>query len=209
MKNRSFSAILLAVATPLLATGDLPILPAPHANAQQVISTDAIVTALGDSKCGGEMTTVEIEAQKDVKAALTDAAKIVTIDSSAKVKIEKTAQKDCVSFIDFDVYFDFDSAAITDKAKATLDPLVKALDNPRLKGDTFVVAGYTDATGKPDYNKDLSQQRATAVKDYVANGSKLPKQLFIDVGFGETHLKDEQNPTSAVNRRVQIINVGK
>jgi outer membrane protein OmpA-like peptidoglycan-associated protein len=176
--------------------------------AQPVMSTDDLVKGLEDKK-PAQMSTVQIEAQKSVKAVLTDVGKTVTVESSVKVKIDKSVQKDYIPAVDLAVYFDFDSAAITDKAKATLDPLGRALQNPILKGATIVLAGFTDATGKVDYNKQLSQQRASSVKDYLVSGFQIPAQLLINVGFGELHLKDPKNPTSAVNRRVQIINIGK
>jgi outer membrane protein OmpA-like peptidoglycan-associated protein len=191
-----------------VALGQLLFLDLRTAMAQTVISTDELVKELEDKK-PAQMSTVQIEAQKSVKAVLTDVGKTVTVESSVKVKIDKSIQKDYIPAVDLDVYFDFDSAAITDKAKATLDPLGRALQNPLLKGATIVLAGFTDATGKPDYNKDLSQKRAAAVKEYLVSGFQVPAPMLINVGFGELHLKDPQNPTSAVNRRVQIINIGR
>ncbi len=175
--------------------------------AQTVISADELVKRLTDDK-PPKMSAAEIEVQKSVKAVLTDIGKIATLDSSVKIKIEKSLKADYVPAVDLSVYFDFDSAAITDKAKATLDPLVRALENPRLKGNTIVLAGFTDATGKPDYNRDLSQRRANAVKGYLADHS-VRSQLLVDVGFGELHLKDPADPKSSVNRRVQVVNLGR
>jgi OOP family OmpA-OmpF porin len=191
----------------VLVCGQSLLLDCRPAMAQSVISTDDLVKALADKK-PPQMSSVEIEAQKSVKAVLTDVSKGVKVESSVKIKIDKSAQKDYVPAIDLAVYFDFDSAEITDKAKATLDPLSRAPQSPSLKGATIVLAGFTDATGKFDYNKDLSQRRATAVKGYLVSGHGMPAQQLVDVGFGELHLKDPKDPKSAVNRRVQIINLG-
>jgi outer membrane protein OmpA-like peptidoglycan-associated protein len=191
----------------VLIGGQSLLLDCRPATAQAVIATDDLVKALADKK-PAQMSSVEIEAQKSVKAVLTDVSKSVKVESSVKVKIDKSAQKDYVPAVDLAVFFDFDSAEITDKAKATLDPLARALQSPGLKGVTIVLAGFTDATGKFDYNKDLSQRRAGAVKSYLVSGHSMPAQQLIDVGFGELHLKDPNDPKSAVNRRVQIINVG-
>jgi outer membrane protein OmpA-like peptidoglycan-associated protein len=191
----------------VLVGGQFLLMDCRLAMAQSVIATDDLVKALADKK-PAQMSSVEIEAQKSVKAVLTDVSKSVKIESSVKIKIDKSAQKDYVPAIDLAVYFDFDSAEITDKAKATLDPLSRALQSPSLKGATIVLAGFTDAAGKFDYNKDLSQRRATAVKGYLVSGHGMPAQQLVDVGFGELHLKDPNDPKSAVNRRVQIINLG-
>lgn len=136
--------------------------------AQTIISTDEIVRALTVDK-PSKMSSAEIEAQKSVKVVLTDVSKMTSLDTPVKVKVEKSLKKDYIPAIDLSVYFDFDSATITDKAKATLDPLVRALENPKLIGSTIVLAGFTDATGKPDYNRDLSQRRASSVKNYLVS----------------------------------------
>jgi outer membrane protein OmpA-like peptidoglycan-associated protein len=181
-----------------------------RAEAQAVIATDDIEKALADKR-PAQMSVAEIEAQRMVKAVLTDVIKIATVNSSVKIQVGRSVQKDYVPAVDLAVYFDFDSAEITSKAKATLDPLASALARPSLKGVTIVLAGHTDATGKVDYNKELSQRRADAVRDYLVAGQRMamPRKLLIPVGFGEAFLKNKEDPTSAVNRRVQIINIGR
>lgn len=191
-----------------LAFGQYSFFDIRTAIAQTVISTDDLVKALADKR-PAQISTADAEAQKSIKAVLTDVIKITTVDSSVKVKIEKSIKKDYIPAVDLDVYFDFDSAVITEKAKATLDPLGRALENPVLKGATIVLAGFTDATGKPDYNKGLSQRRASAVKSYLVSSHSAQAQLLVDVGFGELHPKDPRDPQSAVNRRVQVINIGR
>jgi outer membrane protein OmpA-like peptidoglycan-associated protein len=65
---------------------------------------------------------------------------------------------------DIEIYFDYDSAAVTDKAKPSLGALGKSLRSDELKGQTFILAGHTDAAGGNDYNQDHSRRRALAVK---------------------------------------------
>lgn len=167
-----------------------------------------ILTKLGDVKAKKNPTPADLEDQKIVKAVLADVSKEIGIVAATKLKVQALLNKGHVPFVDLDVFFDLDSSAITNRAKATLDPLARAIGDARLKKATFVVAGFTDVTGKADYNKDLSVRRANAVKDYLVATARLPAQQFIAAGFGETHLKDKNNPTSPINRRVQIINVG-
>jgi hypothetical protein len=38
---------------------------------------------------------------------------------------------------------------------------------------------------------------------------QIPPSLLVNAGVGELFLKDKQNPASAINRRVQIINLGR
>ncbi|MND06909.1 hypothetical protein D3C83_285760 [compost metagenome] len=54
----------------------------------------------------------------------------------------------------------------------------------------------------------LSQARAQAVSDYLTRQHGVTPDRLEVVGFGRRHLLDPANPTSAVNRRVQVINLG-
>lgn len=58
------------------------------------------------------------------------------------------------------VYFDVDSAKLSDQALATINKLVAAA--PR---KVFTVSGYHSATGNVDHNHELAKQRAFAVRD--------------------------------------------
>jgi outer membrane protein OmpA-like peptidoglycan-associated protein len=62
-----------------------------------------------------------------------------------------------------------------------------ALEARNHPGAAIVVDGYTDTTGTPDHNIDLSQARAKTVADALmqegVNGRRIETH-----GFGETHL---------------------
>jgi outer membrane protein OmpA-like peptidoglycan-associated protein len=109
--------------------------------------------------------------------------------------------------IDLEITFDYNSADISAKSMSSVQALGKALTNPDLKGSTFVVAGHTDAVGSDPYNQDLSERRADSVKRYLVEKYSIPGADLVTVGYGETKLKDPKNPTSEVNRRVQVVNM--
>jgi outer membrane protein OmpA-like peptidoglycan-associated protein len=109
--------------------------------------------------------------------------------------------------IDLEITFDYNSADISNKSMPSVQALGKALTNPDLKGSTFVVAGHTDATGSDAYNQDLSERRADSIKRYLVDKYSIPGADLVTVGYGETKLKDPNNPTSEVNRRVQVVNM--
>jgi outer membrane protein OmpA-like peptidoglycan-associated protein len=106
------------------------------------------------------------------------------------------------------VNFDFNSAQLTNDGMISLDALGKALSDPSLKGARFQIAGHTDAVGGDDYNQKLSQSRAHSVADYLAAHYQLPGSEFDVVGYGKTQLYDKDNPTGAINRRVQVTKLG-
>lgn len=109
--------------------------------------------------------------------------------------------------VDMEVFFAYDSAALLPSAHASLSALGQALVDPRLYGETFLIAGHTDATGSAAYNQGLSERRAWSVKHFLVSNFGIDPQTLIAVGYGEEQLKDWYNPASGVNRRVQIVNL--
>lgn len=106
------------------------------------------------------------------------------------------------------IQFKYDSYELTEKARVVLNRLGGALISPRLENHTFLLEGHTDATGSAEYNQSLSEKRASTVKNYLVSLFGVESVRLKEVGLGETELMDESNPQSAVNRRVQIINLG-
>ena len=103
------------------------------------------------------------------------------------------------------VRFPVNKAEISDEAKALLDeavgPLVKAN-----RGVYFEIEGHTDSTGEASYNFDLGEQRARAVRDYIAKTHAVALSRLNVISYGEekpvatNKTKDER----AQNRRVVI-----
>src|SRR5262252_5715641 len=102
------------------------------------------------------------------------------------------------------VYFPFDSAELTDYARNQLYALGTALRSPALLPYRYLIAGHTDATGLPEYNRDLSIRRAYAVTHYLVERYGINPRRLLNTGWGATRLKDPRNPFSGVNRRVEV-----
>jgi outer membrane protein OmpA-like peptidoglycan-associated protein len=133
--------------------------------------------------------------------------------SQRKIVVEERKQlaaavkQDDLPSVDLEVYFAYDSAAIEPSALQALITLGQALSDVRLSGGTFLIAGHTDAIGSPAYNQGLSERRASAIKSFLVQNFHIDAQSLIAVGYGEEQLKDTANPTSGVNRRVQVANL--
>jgi outer membrane protein OmpA-like peptidoglycan-associated protein len=109
--------------------------------------------------------------------------------------------------VDMEVFFAYNSAVIDPSAFAGLYALGQALTDPRLYGHNMLIAGHTDASGSDYYNQSLSERRAWSVKSFLISNFPIDPQSLIAVGYGEEQLKDWYNPTSGINRRVQLVNL--
>lgn len=109
--------------------------------------------------------------------------------------------------IDLEITFDYNSADISSKSIASVQALGRALSNAELKGSTFVVAGHTDAAGGEEYNQNLSERRADAIKKYLIDKYGINGSDLVTVGYGKGKLKDPNQPLAEVNRRVQVVNM--
>ncbi|MCP3931774.1 MAG: OmpA family protein [Bacteroidetes bacterium] len=129
-----------------------------------------------------------------------------TSSVSAPVESFATQEESNGGRVDVYIQFNYAKSNLTERSKIQLYELAKAINGDRLRNDSFLVAGHTDAAGKDEYNLALSKQRATSVVHYLSSILDIDKNRLIARGFGEQFLKDEANPKSGVNRRVEIVN---
>ena len=111
--------------------------------------------------------------------------------------------------INLKVNFAYNSAQLTTDAQLVLRNLGEALTDSTLKDYRFRIAGHTDAVGGDEFNTRLSQERAKAVRDYLVFHHRISEDRLMTEGFGKSRLFDPANPTSEINRRVEITNVGR
>ena len=109
--------------------------------------------------------------------------------------------------IDLEIRFDYNSAEISKDSTQAVQELGKALSQSSLKGQTFVVAGHTDAVGTDQYNQGLSERRADTIKRVLVEKYGLNGGDLVTVGYGESKPKDANAPLDPANRRVQVVNM--
>jgi outer membrane protein OmpA-like peptidoglycan-associated protein len=101
------------------------------------------------------------------------------------------------------INFESGSAALTPDSYAVLDQVVKSLmAYPEVNVE---IRGYTDSVGSEEYNLNLSQKRADAVKQYLVN-SNIDSSRIIAKGYGEAD-PIASNKTAggrAENRRIEF-----
>jgi outer membrane protein OmpA-like peptidoglycan-associated protein len=109
--------------------------------------------------------------------------------------------------VNIEMNFNYNSMVLAGKSLEAARELGKALSSPELKDQTFLIMGHTDAKGSDLFNQKLSERRAAWVKDFLVEHYKVPANRLVPVGYGETHLKNHEDPNSAENRRVQVVNI--
>ena len=101
------------------------------------------------------------------------------------------------------INFERRSSLITADSKIVVEEIAKILnDNPTFK---IEVAGHTDSRGKESLNKQISQDRASSVRDVLISLG-INKDRVNAVGYGEEFpiAKDDENGLSEINRRVEF-----
>jgi outer membrane protein OmpA-like peptidoglycan-associated protein len=125
----------------------------------------------------------------------------LTLDERQRVATTERPQ------IDLEIQFAYNSAEVRPDAMKQVKELGEALQDPKLKGSTFLIAGHTDAKGSASYNRKLSERRAESVKRVLVREFDVPSDMLVTAGYGKDRLKNTADPYAAENRRVQVVNL--
>lgn len=101
-------------------------------------------------------------------------------------------------------FFDFDSYALRDDARAALDGDAKLLrDNA---GAAISIEGHCDERGTVEYNQALGEKRAQAARDYlVAAGIDASRILTVSYGKERPFADGHDESAWAQNRRAHLV----
>lgn len=118
--------------------------------------------------------------------------------SVAKASTVNSLSKD--SFVPDRVFFDYDSAKLTEEAKASLLLQVKFLKSE--KGiSNLVIEGHSDERGTQEYNKILGLKRSNAVVSFLkSNGVKVSIKA-VSFGKDRPEVAGSDEESYAQNRR--------
>jgi OOP family OmpA-OmpF porin len=152
-------------------------------------------------------------------AALNECSRVVPFDAYYKnpvwgqgplfvvastVDVETVTDKKIVGVEVRDITFAFDQVEIQAGDHENLKQVAAFLqDNP----DAYaVLAGFTDSTGDPEYNLQLSRLRAQSAKNYILEQSRIDPDRVVVLWYGATNfIADNNTPEDrARNRRVEI-----
>jgi outer membrane protein OmpA-like peptidoglycan-associated protein len=126
-----------------------------------------------------------------------------------KIQVAETVEiENKIALFATNIYFDTNSDQIQ---KISLPIIAKIIGlMKKVPNITFIIEGHTDDRSSKQYNLELSQRRANAIKKYISNAG-IDQQRLEAKGFGELQPKfSNQNLNGRkLNRRVEIKPTGK
>jgi outer membrane protein OmpA-like peptidoglycan-associated protein len=103
------------------------------------------------------------------------------------------------------IYYPTGKYVLDAPAKADLDKLVALTSST--DGYLIEIAGYASKTGTKEVNQQLSEDRASAVANYLRNTGNIPmRRIVAPAGYGSTHPDAENTDPQGreLNRRVDV-----
>ena len=148
--------------------------------------------------------SVDKSAQSGISEAKGSAAQAMTKAQEA----EKTAKGKLIYTVTLSndkVTFPVNKAEVSPEAKALIDEAVAPLVKEN-RGVYFEIEGHTDGSGDEAYNFKLGEERAMAVRDYIAktHGIALSRLNVISYGEDKPVADNKTKEGRAQNRRVVI-----
>ena len=158
---------------------------------------------------GGAIGYMFEKQEKEFKEALADseAASIrreQRVLEEANTQAAKGAQEVLILSFQSDFWFDFDSAVLKSGAYKEIDRVAAILN--RYPETSIRVEGHTDSIGSENYNLELSERRAMAVKNALV-AKNVDSSRVETIGFGEGNPVADNNQEGGrqLNRRVEIV----
>ncbi len=123
---------------------------------------------------------------------------------SHQIEVERLKNENLKITMNSEVSFAYNSAQLTPAFHNTLDKVADILN--RYPRSSIRIIGYTDSRGSAEYNQQLSEQRAKAVKYYLVDRNVDARRIVTE-GRGESQPR-ASNATEAgmqLNRRVEML----
>ena len=170
---------------------------------------DAVSVEVEKTQQRVQQTEVRIDAvDKQAQSGITEAKGSAQAAMTKAQEAEKAAKGKLIYTVTLSndkVRFPVNKAEISDEAKAMLDEAVGPLVKEN-RGVWFEIEGHTDNTGDAAYNFKLGEERAMAVRDYIAktHGIALNRLNVISYGEEKPVAENKTRDERAQNRRVVI-----
>jgi len=170
---------------------------------------DAVSAEVEKTQQRVQQNEVRIEAvDKSAQSGISEAKGSAQAAMSKAQDAEKAAKGKLIYTVTLSndkVRFPVNKAEVSDEAKAMIDEAVAPLVQAN-RGVYFEIEGHTDSTGDAAYNFKLGEERAMAVRDYIAKkyGVALSRLSVISYGEEKPVVDNKTREDRAQNRRVVI-----
>jgi len=184
-------------------------------NLESAQALDTRVTPVEERVSAAEQNAQRLSGQIDELMAISNAAKggakAAQETADAAVAGVNATNKRISDLDDYTVQttatvnFKVASAVLSPDAKAQLDQVATAASS--LKGYMIEVTGFASAEGGQKLNKNLSERRAQAVKDYLIEQHNIPlRRLTTSYGYGALQPVADNTTREGreQNRRVEV-----
>jgi outer membrane protein OmpA-like peptidoglycan-associated protein/uncharacterized protein YdeI (BOF family) len=174
-------------------------------NAQRLSGQVDELSAVSNAAKGGAKA-----AQDTADAAMAGVNETKTQVAATGERVTRTNER-ISALDDYDVKqnlvvnFKVGSAVLSKEAQAQLDSLAEQAKTD--KGYVIEVSGFASAEGGEDYNRRLSQRRADAVIQYLAENHMIPlRRIITPFGYGEKQpiADNATRDGRQQNRRVEV-----
>jgi outer membrane protein OmpA-like peptidoglycan-associated protein len=170
---------------------------------------DAVSSEVEQTQQRVQQNEVRIDSvDKTAQSGISEAKGSAQAAMAKAEEAEKAAQGKLVYTVTLSndkVRFPLDKAEVSDEAKVLIDEAVGPLMQAN-RGVYFEIEGHTDSTGDAGYNVQLGEERAMAVRDYIAkkHGIALSRLNVISYGEEKPVVDNKTRDDRAQNRRVVI-----
>ena len=170
---------------------------------QNVVKKDeglapAPVAKKADQAQAGETQSRQVAANPIMAAVAAPAIVKQTQDSSSTTQLQSALDK---------IYFDFDSANLSESARTTLTKNASALKASSAK---IRIEGNCDERGSAEYNLALGERRAKTAQQYLLTLGIKPERLStISYGKEKPAVQGSDEAAMAKNRRDELVVMAK
>ena len=178
-----------------------------EANQARMKAEDAERAAQAARDAAAAATQQKNQAQANASEAQRLAAEAMARNQQLEAQLAELAAKKTERGLVItlgDVLFAVDQARLNAEGTRMVQRLATVLQqNPKR---TVLVEGYTDSTGSTQHNQELSERRATAVRDALQDLGVARTQVAVR-GYGESYPVAPNDTASnrQLNRRVEIV----
>jgi outer membrane protein OmpA-like peptidoglycan-associated protein len=178
--------------------------------ANKSAAANAQTTANQGVAAAGHAQTSANQAQSSANqagqlAAAAGVGAVADADAIALVNKRVSDLGDYKTVVEAALFFDPDQTTLSADDKKALDKL--ASDAMSTQNYMIEIAGYASSTGTKAQNQKLSDERASAVAQYLRNSANVPmRRILTPAGYGATHAAaSNADPEGRdINRRVDV-----